>query len=97
MNGQIQADSASLAKLKEAFATAGKDYQNKLDQLTDLIGEITNGDIQGDPATQLKAKYEEKIANFDALRDAIKKAESHMEAEETEFKRVMTDLESIIK
>lgn len=97
MDGVIQADSQSLRELTEAFATAGKDYQKKLEELGQLIEDITNGDIQGDPATQLKSKYEEKVASFNELRDALKKAEDHMNDEEAEFRDVMRKLEQDIK
>ena len=58
--GTIHVDEAALADLRDALATAGEDYKSDLARLTALIQEITSGDIQGDPANDLLAKYNAK-------------------------------------
>ena len=49
----IHVDEAALNSLKNALSTAGERYKSNLARLTNLIGEITKGDIQGDPANDL--------------------------------------------
>ena len=46
----IHVDEAALNSLKHALETAGQEYKSSLARLTNLIQEITSGDIQGDPA-----------------------------------------------
>ena len=49
----IHVDEEALNHLKGAMQTAGERYKSNLARLTNLIGEITKGDIQGDPANDL--------------------------------------------
>ena len=65
--GTIHVDEAALADLRDALATAGEDYKSDLARLTALIQEITSGDIQGDPANDLLAKFNAKEETFKRL------------------------------
>ena len=49
----IHVDEEALKTLKNALETAGQEYKSNLARLTNLIEEITSGDIQGDPANDL--------------------------------------------
>ena len=94
---QIHVDEASLNDLKNALATAGESYKNNLARLTNLITEITSGDIQGDPATDLKQKFEAKQDIFKKLAETIDEAEGYMGMQTTKFGNMIGDLKSGMK
>ena len=95
--GTIHVDEASLADLRDALTTAGEDYKNDLARLTALIQEITSGDIQGDPANDLLAKYNAKEDTFKRLADTIDEAQEYMGIQSQKFGSMISDLHSGMK
>lgn len=94
---QIHVDEAALNDLKNALATAGESYKNNLARLTNLINEITSGDIQGDPATDLLQKFQAKEQTFNKLAETIDEAEGYMGMQTTKFGNMIGDLKSGMK
>lgn len=90
----ISVDEGALNDLKNAMATAGEEYKSCLSRLTNLINEITRGDIQGDPATDLLNKFQAKEAVFKGLAQTIDEAEEYMGLQTTKFTSMIGDLES---
>ena len=95
--GTIHVDEAALADLRDALATAGEDYKSDLARLTALIQEITSGDIQGDPANDLLAKYNAKEDTFKRLADTIDEAQEYMGIQSTKFDSMISNLQSGMK
>lgn len=93
----IHVDEAALNELREAVQTAGKDYKDKFARLTMLIEEITRGDIQGDPATDLLNKFEAKKDVFNGVAKTIDDAEEFMGIQSESFKSMMNNLQSTMK
>ena len=94
---QIHVDEASLNDLKNALATAGESYKKNLVRLTNLVNEITSGDIQGDPAEDLLAKFQAKEDIFNKLAETIDEAEGYMGMQTTKFGNMIGDLKSGMK
>ena len=90
----IHVDEAALNSLKNALETAGQDYKSKLARLTSLIEEITSGDIQGDPAEDLLAKFRAKEDTFNKLTQTIEEAEGYMGMQTTKFGTMISDLKT---
>ena len=90
----IHVDEAALNSLKNALETAGQDYKTKLARLTNLIEEITSGDIQGDPAEDLLAKFRAKEDTFNKLTQTIDEAEGYMGMQTTKFGTMISDLKT---
>ena len=67
----IHVEESALNDLRNALETAGTEYKNNYARLQNLISEITSGDIQGDPANDLLAKFQAKEETFKALQQAI--------------------------
>ena len=88
----IHVDDAALDSLTHALETAGQDYKEKLARLTNLIEEITSGDIQGDPADDLLAKYRAKEDTFNQLRNTIEEAEEYMGMQTKKFETMITEV-----
>lgn len=97
MGTRIHVEEAELAALKDALEQAGEDYKSNLARLTNLIEEITAGDIQGDVADDLKAKFEAKKTDFDSLTKEIETAEEYTGAKGTKFVQMVTDLKDTMK
>lgn len=95
--GTIHVDEAALADLRDALTTAGEDYKSDLARLTALIQEITSGDIQGDPANDLLAKYNAKEDTFKRLADTIDEAQEYMGIQSQKFGSMISDLQSGMK
>ena len=93
----IHVDEAALNALRKALETAGESYKNTYARLTNLIEEITSGDIQGDPAEDLRAKYEAKKETFEAIAKTIDEAEGFMGMQTTKFSNLISDLKSGMK
>ena len=93
----IHVDEAALNSLKNALATAGVEYKNSLARLTNLIEEITSGDIQGDPANDLLSKFQAKQDIFNKLTQTIEEAESYMGMQTTKFGSMIGDLKATMK
>ncbi len=93
----IHVDEASLNDLKKALMEAGESYKANLARLTNLIAEITSGDIQGDPAEDLKFKFDAKEDIFKKLAQTIDDAEEYMGIKTTKFGNMIGDLKSGMK
>ena len=93
----IHVDEAALNALKNALETAGQEYKASLARLTNLIEEITSGDIQGDPANDLLQKYQAKQDTFNKLTQTIEEAEGYMGLQTTKFGNMIGDLKSGMK
>lgn len=97
MAGTIHVDEAALTDLRDALATAGEEYKSNLARLTALIQEITSGDIQGDPANDLLAKYNAKEETFKKLAQTIDEAQEYMGIQTQKFGSMISDLSSGMK
>ena len=93
----IQVTQEALDKLKKALEEAGQRYKQNLARLTNLIEEITSGDIQGDPANDLLAKFQAKQDMFNKLTQTIEEAEGYMGMQTTKFGTMMGNLKSGMK
>ena len=94
---RIHVEEEALADLRKSLETAGEEYKENLARLTNLIEEITKGDIQGDPATDLLNKYNEKGDAFKALAEEIDKAEEYAGAKGKSFTQMVDDLKEQAK
>ena len=92
--GTIHVDEAALADLRDALTTAGEDYKRDLARLTALIQEITSGDIQGDPANDLLAKFNAKDETFKRLASTIDEAQEYMGIQSQKFGSMISDLQA---
>ncbi len=92
MAGTIHVDEQALTDLRDALATAGEDYKQNLSRLTALMGEITSGDIQGDPANDLLAKFNAKEETFKRLATTIDEAQEYMGLQTQKFSSLISDL-----
>ena len=90
----IHVDEAALTALKHALETAGQEYKQNLARLTALVEEITSGDIQGDPAQDLLAKFNEKKDTFEKITQIIEEAEGYIGIQATKFDNLIGDLKS---
>ena len=88
----IQVDEEALNRLKNALTEAGENYKKNLNRLESLINEITSGDIQGDPANDLLAKYQDKKDVFEGLRRTIDEAGQYMGIQTNKFNDMIGDL-----
>ena len=93
----IHVDEAALNSLKNALETAGQEYKSNLARLTNLIEEITSGDIQGDPANDLLAKFQAKQDTLNKITQTIEEAEGYMGLQTTKFGSMIGDLKSGMK
>lgn len=93
----IHVDESALNYLKNALSTAGQDYKQNLVKLTNLIEEITSGDIQGDLADDLLAKFQAKQDTFNKITQTIEEAEGYMGVQTTKFTTLMDDTKASMK
>lgn len=96
-SGTIHVDEAALTDLRDALTTAGEDYKSNLARLTALINEITSGDIQGDPANDLLAKFNAKEETFKRLANTIDEAQEYMGIQSQKFGSMISNLSSGMK
>lgn len=94
MSTTIHVEDEALNALREALETAGQEYKSSLARLTNLIEEITSGDIQGDPATDLLNKYQAKQDTLNNITKTIEEAEGYMGLQTTKFGTLIDDLKS---
>lgn len=88
----IQVDEEALNRLRNALIDAGDKYKNNLSRLSNLMNEITSGDIQGDPATDLLEKYRAKKSTFEGLARTIDEASEYMGIQTAKFGDMIGDL-----
>ncbi len=93
----IHVDEAALNDLRYALRTAGQAYKQNLARLTNLIEEITSGDIQGDPANDLLAKFQAKQDTFNNITKTIEEAEEYAGLQTTKFGQMIGDLKHGMK
>ena len=93
----IHVEEESLNDLKNELSTAGESYKSNLTKLTNLVNEITSGDIQGDPADDLLAKFQSKEDTLKKLAETIDEAEGYMGMQTTKFGDMIGDLKSGMK
>lgn len=93
----VNVSSEDLSILEKAISEAGQNYKNGYARLTSLIEEITRGDIQGDPATDLLNKYNEKEATLTGIKTTIDEAEEYMSLQNAKFKSLIDELHSQIR
>lgn len=93
----IHVEEEALKTLKNALETAGQEYKQNLARLTNLIEEITSGDIQGDPATDLLNKFEAKKDVLNKITQTIEEAEGYMGMQTTKFGSMIGDLKAGMK
>ena len=96
-SGTIHVDEESLKDLRNALETAGEDNKRDLSRLKALIAEITSGDIQGDPANDLLAKFQAKDETFKRLADTIDDAQEYMGIQTQKFGSMISNLQSGMK
>ena len=87
----IHVEEVALNDLKNAIANQGESYKSNLVRLTNLITEITSGDIQGDLAVDLLNKFQDKEAIFNGLANTIDEAADYMGMQTTKFGSMMQD------
>lgn len=93
----VHVEESSLNDLRKALETAGESYKQNLSRLQNLINEITSGDIQGDPANDLLAKFQAKENTFKAIQQTIDEAEGYIGTQKTKFTSLISDLSSSMK
>lgn len=86
--------SADLSTLEKAIGTAGQNYKDCYARLTNLIDEITRGDIKGDPANDLLSKYRAKEETLTKIKETIDEAESYMYQQNVSFKQLIDNLKA---
>ncbi len=87
----VHVEESALNDLKNALANAGESYKQNLARLTNLISEITSGDIQGDLAIDLKNKFEAKQSTLNALANTIDEAADYAGMQTTKFGDLITE------
>ena len=94
---EIHVEESALKDLKNALEEAGGRQKQNLARLTNLIEEITSGDIKGDPANDLLAKFQAKQDIFNKLTQTIEEAEGYMGVQTTKFGTMIGDLKAGMK
>ena len=92
MNERIHVEEDALNELKNSLATAGEKYKEELAKLTNLIEEITRGDIQGDLADDLLEKFNSKQEDFKLLAQAVEEAQEKVGVKGTDFTTMVTNM-----
>ncbi len=93
----IHVEESALNDLRNALETAGTEYKNNYARLQNLISEITSGDIQGDPANDLLAKFQAKDETFKSLQQTIDEALEYIGAQGQAFTSMISELSSTMK
>ena len=88
----IKVDEESLNRLKNALQTAGESYKSNLAKLQSVMDEITSGDIQGTPATELLNKFKNKEEMFRNIEKSVNDAEEYTGVKSTKFANLIGDL-----
>ena len=97
MGDRIHVEEASLDALRNALSGAGEEYKRELARLSNLMDEITNGDIEGDVATDMLQKYNAKKEDFNKIAEAIDKAEEYVGVKGTSFVDMVNGLKDAAK
>lgn len=92
--GRVHVEEEALVRLKKDFESAGESYKTNYTKLTNLIGEITSGHIQGNPANELLKKYEEKKEAFEKVYEMINSTQNYLSGRTEQF---VNDVDSLMK
>ena len=90
----IKADSSSFDTIINNFNIAKENYISELNRLSNLIDEITSGNIKGVLAEDLKNKYEAKIDTFNALKTSLENAGEYAQQKNVSFNNMISDVQS---
>ena len=88
MNGQITVSEEELNAIAASLRDASNEYNSSYTKLTNLIQEITRGDITGQVADDLKNKFDSKEETFKNLKATIDQAEQYMNQQLKSFNDV---------
>ena len=94
MEDRIHVEESALAELKNALETAGEKYKEEYARLKNLIIDITNNDIEGEPAQDLLSKFKEKEEDFNKIATAIDEAEQFSGAKGKSFTEMLDELKA---
>lgn len=90
----IHVEEQALADLKGALGTAGKEYLDNYKRLTNLINEITRGDITGPLADEFLKKFNDKKGVLMAVANTIEEAEHYTGMQQTGFGITMEETQA---
>ena len=93
----IHVSDEGLHELKESLAKAGEDYKTKLAKLTNVMSQITSGDIKGDLANELLSKFQAKEDIFKSLAQTIDDAEEYAGVKGTKFTNMIDSTKAAMK
>ncbi len=96
-NKTIHVEEEGLKDLGAALSEAGESYKQNVARLSNLIDEITSGDIKGNPADDLLQKYQAKAEMFKNIANSIDDAEDAMGLKTTSFGNMLSELKSGMK
>ena len=88
MNGQITVSEEELNAIASSLHDASEKYSSSFTKLTNLIQEVTTGDITGQVADDLKQKFDSKEETFKNLKTTIDQAEQYMNQQLKSFNDV---------
>ena len=91
---QINVNEEGLELLRSTLIERGESYKTSLNKLTNVINEITNGNIKGDLATELSNKFQEKKEDFINIAKTIDDAEQYMGLQYTKFENNLSNIGS---
>jgi len=91
---RIHVEEDALNELKNALMTSGEEYERELARLTNLVDEITSGDIQGEAADDLKAKFEAKKDDFNKISSCLDETKELLGTRTTDFTTMMDDIKN---
>lgn len=94
---RIHVEEEGLIELKNALSTAGEEYKTLLARLTNLMDEITSGDIQGDVADDMLEKFRAKEEDFRSLQKAIDDVEEKVGIKGSDFVNMVQELKELAK
>ena len=92
--GQISVSEEVLVNVINSMTAAVENYMENYKKLSNLMNEITNGDITGDPATQILNKYTAKEETFKQLYTSLEEANTYLQEQKNKFGTMMSSLES---
>ena len=94
---RIHVEEEGLVELRRALETAGEEYKLQLARLTNLIEEITIGDIQGDLADDLLMNFKAKEEDFKSLARTIEEVEEKIGIKGQDFTTMVEGLKEEAK
>ena len=94
---QISVSDEVLVNVINSMTSAVENYMENYKKLDNLMNEITNGDITGDPATQILDKYNAKEETFKQLYNTLEEANSYMQEQKNKFANTMSSIESSLR